>query len=184
MAKVTHVRKAQKSKTVRRCFRGGCGHVIDAGESYKYVSFRIGRMSTTRFFCAAHDPKRSELTMSDKLSQLYCAQEGFQDEACKATCVEDVAAAVRSVAEVARDVAQEYRDSMENMPEGLRESSGIEEKAEQCDNWEQELESAADEIDAMEAEEPEGEETEEDKLNAIIEEATEKGNEAVDNLEL
>lgn len=148
MARVTKVVKARKAQG--NCRR--CGKKIKKGDSYYHFSNRIGRSSLRRVYCNEHPPKPSEKTTSDKLSQLYAAQEAFEDGKYKT--LEEMAAALREAAEVAETVKDEYQESLDNMPDALRDSdpNDIQSKIDSCETWKDELESKADEIETLTAE--------------------------------
>lgn len=176
MPRVHHVKSARKSKIKRTCRR--CGKVIKPGDSYYHFANRIGRSSITKVFCNEHPPKASDKTTSDKLSQLYAAQENYSEHCDKLETFEDIAQAMHDAAEVAETVGQEYQDSFDNMPEQLQESSGIQEKIDSCESWHQELENAASEIEITDW--PDDEEAQ----AKALEEARSNGQSAIDSLEL
>lgn len=163
MAKLNFVKKAQDSKEPRKCIR--CGTKIKPGDSYWWFANRIGRSSIRKNYCAKHRPRPSDMTTSDKLSQLYSAQESVEDEQNNRTDKDGVpisfddyksamADALRSAADQARQVGGEYQESLDNMPEHLQESSGISERVEACIDWADALEAAADEVESFEYEAP------------------------------
>lgn len=174
MARV-HSQIARESKHQRLCRR--CGSEVVPGETYFYLTNRIGRRSIKKIFCKNHPPRPSDKTTSDKLGSLYRAQEDFADSIAKLDNLEDIAQAVRDVAQTAEDVGQEYSDSKDNMPEQLQDSSGLDEKIEACESWKDALEQAADEVEGMDL--PEGDEKE-----SALESARQTGQDAVDQLEL
>jgi hypothetical protein len=157
MARVTHAAKARKD--AGQCSR--CRTPIKAGEPYKWFANRIGRSSHRKNFCKNCNPRPSEMTTSDKLSNLYAAQESIEDALQRGeqdfeTFRDNVRAALEEAAQTARDTGQEYRDSKDNMPESFQNSSPgeeLDEKADQCDAWADELESAAQEVESTEREE-------------------------------
>jgi hypothetical protein len=154
MARIKTVAKAQKDQG--KCRR--CGAPILAGSKYYWFANRIGRSSIRKNFCAAHYPKASEVTTSDKLSQIYSAQEDLAVAIDAAGSLEDLSSALRDAAGIAQEVAEAYRESISNMPESFQNGSQaeeMEEKASQCEDWASALESAADEVEGMEPEEPE-----------------------------
>lgn len=161
MPRVTRVNKAQKKQG--QCSK--CGAKIKVGDSYVWWANRIGRSSIRKVRCGKKEcyPRASDLTTSDKLSQVYAAQEQLEDVIQKAGCISEIAEALRDCASTANDVAQEYRDSVDNMPENLQNGSQADEmnqKADDLESWAQDLESAADEVEDCEEEEEEGESTE------------------------
>lgn len=182
MARVTHVKKAQKGQG--NCRR--CGHVIIVGEPYYWLANRIGRSSQRKVFCDSHPPRPSDTTTSDKLSTLYAAQESFSDNFPYAD-VSDIASALRDVAQAACDTKDEYQNSFDNMPEKFQESSGIQEKIDACESWESACNDAADEIEGEDAPEKEEEQSDEDhekNVDEWLSGMNDKAQEAVDSLEL
>lgn len=121
---------------------GRCGREIKPGERYFSYSFRYGG---TQVRCSEHYPKQSELTQS-KLSELYSAIEGAEEEMASAETVDDIVTAVGSVEEVARDLASEYEEAAEAF-------GGAGENAERAEM----LESYADELSNFSPDEAEAE---------------------------
>jgi hypothetical protein len=162
MPRLHYVKKARFSKKPRKCRR--CQAVIKQGDAYYWFANRIGRASIRKDFCTLHRPKQSDMTTSDKLARLYEARETVEGvlKGSIARCDWDdyrseVSAALRECAETAREVGSEYEESRNNMPEGLQDSgtgAEIEEKAQSCESWADELEQAADDIDSTDAPEP------------------------------
>ena len=196
MAHLTLVKSARDNKKGRVCRR--CAKPIKKGDSYFWFANRIGRSSRKSTFCADHRPRPSEMTTSDKLSQLYAAREAVEDAMRRSddngntVSLEDykeaVQAALEDAASTARDVGEEYRDSKSNLPDSLQDSQtgqDIEEKADACDAWADELESAASEIESYEAEVPDDlEEGDEPDLDSQFEELEEIASRALEALEL
>ena len=155
MPKVTHVAKAMKDAGT--CCK--CRAAIKAGEPYKWFANLIGRTSIKKKFCANCRVRSSDLTTSDKLSRLYAAQESIEDiltgddfTALKAVAPD----ALQCAANEAREVGQEYQESFDNMPDGLQQGDTgqrIEEMANNCESWADELESAINEVDGIEVDE-------------------------------
>lgn len=185
MPRVTLVKKAQKDQGA--CRR--CGTEIKTGDPYRWFANRIGRSSIRKNFCEKCVPRPSDLTTSDKLSQLYTAQEGLEDAIAAAGSVDDLACALREAAGEANEVAEAYRDSISNMPDSLQQGSQadeMEEKASSCEEWAQNLEQAADEIEAMEPDEVDSEEEDEQEaaLEALLESARTRADDAAGELSI
>lgn len=121
-------------------------HGIKKGDTYYSWSFRYGGTykSLTR-------PKPSQLTQS-KLSSVYAAIEDMEENVAAATSIDDISEALNTCAESVGEVAQEYRDGVENMisQEGAIAQESIE-KADNLDEFKQELEDAATEVDNLSA---------------------------------
>ena len=184
---LTYVNAARAGKP-KHCKR--CGTKINLGESYWWISHRLGKMSIRHNWCQLHHPRPSELTMSDKLSNLYAARESVEDVSWDAetpleTYKDDLESALNDAAQVARETGDEYREAKENMPESLQESDTAQlcdERADACDAWADELEQAAQEVANYEPDEPpEGEELD---VNAELEKIQEFATSALDALEL
>lgn len=158
--RVHYVKSARKSKKARTC---RCGHVVQPGEGYKWAEPRFGPI---KIWCHEHSPRRSELTTS-KLATLYDAQDDFTTEGVET--IEDLQASLESLAEVAREVAEEYQDSIDNMPDALQESSPA---AEQMREYIYDLEQYADDLESFSPDEQEDEESDEDFVSRIQEEAS------------
>lgn len=154
MAKVTQVQKARKP--AGNCSR--CGTAIKTGDSYFWFANRIGRSSRRKNYCGNCRPRPSEITTSDKLSELYAAQESIEDSLNRGELNfeefrDQVKSACEDAASTAHEVADQYRESKDNLPENFQNSTPgeeLDEKADQCDNWAEALESAASEIESTE----------------------------------
>ena len=156
MARVTYVKKAQgrKDGRLRRCVK--CGTEIKPGDSYKWTALRIGRMSQRKDFCANCRIRPSDQTTSPHLQTIYSAQESAQDALDQGgeLALVDIAEIVRGYAEGVREASESYGESADNMEDGFGHetemSSSIREKAEACESFADETESAADDIEGME----------------------------------
>jgi chromosome segregation ATPase len=142
--RVTVVKKAQKE--VGHC--GKCRTAIHKGDGYQWIKFRRGG---TRTRCLKTECKftRSDMTTSDKLSQLYAAQEtAHHDLASAFDSLDDVRTILDECGSVAESVAEEYRESAQNIEDGFGHATStseeIGEKADACDAWKSELEGALD----------------------------------------
>jgi hypothetical protein len=79
-------------------------------------------------------PKRSQLTNSDFLGQIYDLEDDSGFDA--ATCPEDLASARDDIAQQLRDLGQEQQDKYDNMPDGLQQGDTgvlLEERAQACE---------------------------------------------------
>jgi hypothetical protein len=152
MPKVYKQKKSSRG-AVRTC--GRCGREIKPGEQYYQWSFRFGG---TRYNCADHYPRASELTQS-KMSGVYAAIEGAEDALPGASTVDEVNAIVQTTAEEIRAVSEEYNEAAEAMG-AAGESSESRERADT-------LESAADQLEQWEAEEGDDENDNDDARTEI-----------------
>lgn len=147
MARVTHVAKAQASKNARVCRT--CNQPIEVGMAYKWFATRIGRSSIRKNYHSGCNIPRSAFTTSDKLAQLYDAQDTIDNAYGK----DDIAAALDEAADIAESVAGEYEESADNIVEGFghetMQSEEIREKAESCTAWADVLRDAQSEIESL-----------------------------------
>ena len=129
MAKVTHVKHAQKDNPVCK-----------KGESYyHWTPFRSAKRYSKEY------PRASQLC-SGRKSEVMSTQEALEDDLKAAVYdIEAVQAACESAAESFRDQGQEYVDGADNMPENLQYG----EQAESMREMGASLESAADELEGM-----------------------------------
>lgn len=126
MARVHH-RKAAKDYP---------DHGITKGDLYYYTKIKTGPRSS-RVLRSKEPFKRSQLTSSEFLSQLYDIEDSL-------AALTDIGEA-RDLAESLRELGQEQQDKLDNMPEGLQESETgelLRTRAEGC-------EAAADSIDEI-----------------------------------
>lgn len=167
-----------KSKTYR-CER--CSEPIKPGEKYYEWSFRYG--GTHRQHASHGSPKASQLTQS-KMSAAYAAIEAAEEDVAKATTADEMASALSSCAEEIDNVYQEYSDSLDNMPDGLRqaaEDGEVGERMQALEEFKAELESKAFDLEGEEFE-PESEEKTNSNADAANEWLEDKRQEAVDTL--
>lgn len=140
----------------------------------------VGSHGVKKVRCSDHRPRPSELCGSDKLSRLMAAGESVEDATMAApvdfeSFKSDIADALRSAASEVEEVGQEYGESFDNLPEGLQQGETgqrCEEMRDNCSDWASQIESAADEVEALEEPETkEGEEPGEVDVQAIIDAA-------------
>jgi hypothetical protein len=108
---------------------------IKKGESYYWWKFRFGGkiMSKTQ-------PKASQLTQSEFLSQLYDIQDRLAE--ISGDDITMLQGDVESISEELNQMAEECREKHDNMPEGLQEGEVgqmLEERADACENAASEL---------------------------------------------
>lgn len=199
--KVHLVKKCRKDQG--KCRR--CQAEIKKGDPYRWIKFAFG----PRFvYCQDHYPRPSEMTMSDHLSNLYLAREDVED------CIDEVNGALQydgmlfvidntttlvefiaDAAEVADNERDSYEESAMNVDEhfpGSSQVDEIQEKANACSEWSDDLSEARDWIEekAKELQAPGMDITSEDytETTEIQQEITEqimtKAREVVDSLEL
>lgn len=168
MPKVHHV-KARKDYPDKGIVKGQMCYVW---------SLKTGPRSS-RNYRQLTPPKRSQLTTSDFLSQLY---DIFDETVAKAEGFEDIATAADNL----RDLGQEQQDKFDNMPEGLQQGDTgqmLEARANGCESAAEELQSIADDLETK-LSELDDEKTEYDRLVALWEEYDAKVEEAEDGDEI
>lgn len=137
MARVYTIQKARASKHKRFCCN--CRQEVQVGERYRYADLKTGTYtSTTRIWCFRCQPKQSQLTVNDRMVQLYTAQEDLQDFLKQFNNgdieVSDLESAFNDVADSIEEVADSYEESIENMPENLQYSAQADEMREKADS--------------------------------------------------
>jgi len=140
--KVNTVKKAQKDQGT--C--PACGKEIKAGDAYKWAK---GRFTSKKIRCESCAFRQSDLTSSDKLSQVYAAQEAAEDAMAEWDGDgEEAKSIMETLAEAIREVAQEYQESADSIHENFSESSTAdecEEKANDLEQWADDCEQAGEE---------------------------------------
>lgn len=135
MPRVTKVLKARKAIPQ---------YGIAVGDTYYHWAFMVGGRGGPKI-CSKTPPKRSQLTRSDFLSQVYT----IQDESLTSDNIKS-ADDLRDVATTVEELGQEQTDKFENMPEGLQQGDTgqmLEERAQQCESWAESINSQADELE-------------------------------------
>ena len=138
---------------------GKCGIELPKGSSYRWIKFRFG---PKRKRCSRHECRfrGSDMTTSDKISDLYSAQEQIEDAmgllqgALQEMEPEGIALDLDTLAETIEDsiflvegAADGYEESAANLDEYFPGSAQVDmcnEKADNCRNYQTELESAKD----------------------------------------
>lgn len=118
---------------------------IKKGDRYWYAQIKTGPRSS-RTLRQLQPFKRSQLTSSDFLSQLY----DIEDDLDNVVQDENLPGTLREIAENLRNLGQEQQDKYDNMPEGLQQGPTgemLEERANNCESWADEIEQAADELE-------------------------------------
>jgi len=132
MPRVTHVKKARKDNPVAK-----------AGEPYYWWQFAFGAKQYSKT-----PPKRSQLTQSGFLSNLYDLQDGLQN---RFTDIDSIADDVQSFSDELEQIKDECQDSLDNMPEHLQEASAsgelLTERIDLLEQWVSDVEAIDAEID-------------------------------------
>lgn len=126
MPRVTTVKSARKPQ-------GDCGHCgkqLGVGQPYIWWQFRY-RPKLKRCTEQACYPRRSELTQSEILADLWDAVDDADDAAAKATTIDELVEIKSEAAERIQEVAGMVEGKVENMVEGFgHETSSSDELAE------------------------------------------------------
>lgn len=131
MAKVTFVKSARKDNPVAK-----------KGESYYWWKPMVGGRGGAKRY-SKERPSRSQLTQSEFLSTLYGIEDG---DMASAQTPEDF----KAVAEALRELGEEQQGKYDNMPEGLQQGDTgqmLEERAQGCESWADEIDQRADELE-------------------------------------
>lgn len=178
MARVTHVKKAQKAIP-------SAG--IKVGDSYYWWKFRYGGKHVSKEY-----PKRSQLTQSSFLSQLYDLEDRIGEFFCENK--DDFDSFRDEIASEIENLKDECQSSLDNMPEHLQESSVLTERVEALDSWQSEVENVEcedydeEEIrdekkSELDREDDEDEDAYESRIQEAVNEAIqEKVDQAIDDL--
>lgn len=127
MARANFVAKARKDNPVAL-----------KGESYWWWKFRYGgkQFSKTR-------PERHQLTQSAFYSQLWQLEDDFEKRIYDVGTVEEFPELIESMSGDLETLMEECQESLDNMPEGLQESSAsgelLAERIDSLDSWINEL---------------------------------------------
>ena len=134
MPRLHHVQKARKSYPDDN---------INAGDSYYWWQFAFGPKMKSKT-----KPRRSQLTQSGFLSNLYDLQDGLANRFTDIDAIDDDKQTLIDELEQMKD---ECQDSLDNMPEHLQEASPagelLTERIDGLEEWVSELESIDAEID-------------------------------------
>ena len=144
IARVTTVAKSMKPYVCEKCRTE-----LPKGSEYRH--YKVGFRSHYRHIrCMAAEctPRPSELE-SSKMSQVYSAQEDFEAALDAATCADDIRTALEEYGNAVREVGEAYREAGTD-DNGTEWSPDSIERAEA-------LESAGDEIEGIEIEDPDTE---------------------------
>lgn len=175
MARVTFVKKAQKDIPDTD---------IKAGDSYYWWKFRFGGKHTSKT-----PPKRSQLTQSNFLSQLYELEDRLSEFTCSSK--DDFDSFKGEMVADIESVRDECQDSLDNMPDQLQSAPTgelLQERIDGMDSWIADIENVEcdyDEEDTRseikeenEQEEGESEEDYNERIEALV---TEKEEEVVND---
>lgn len=134
MTRAHFVKKARKDNPV-----------VKAGSSYWWWKFAYRRKqySATR-------PRSSQLTQS-RWGEVLVIEEDFDDSIARASSTEDLEGAAQEAVDQLRAIADEFQESIYNMPEQLQDSETANQIQERVDN----LNNAADTMEALDWIEPE-----------------------------
>lgn len=152
MPRVHHVKKARKKNPV-----------VDAGEEYYWWKFAFRPKQFSKTY-----PKRSQLTQSDFLSQVYDLEDDRIAKLSTDMSLEDLQSERDELVEEIRTLGEECQEKLDNMPEQLQYApSGetLQNRVDECENWASELEN----IDISTEEDLSDEEKETEKERVVEE---------------
>lgn len=141
--------KSKAGKPYRCC---KCSAPIKAGQQYYEWCFY--RSTPTRKHVTCGTPRSSETT-SSRMSGVYAAAEGVSDDveaARKSLDVSSLADTLRNAATDVDSVKDEYQDSWDNLGDNFQNGQPgeeIQEKIDALEQFAQELNDAADEIEGL-----------------------------------
>lgn len=107
MPRVHHVKKARKDNPVAK-----------AGESYYWWKFRFGGKRYSKTY-----PRRSQLTQSGFLSELWDIEDGIDDRFEGLTDPDEIESAKDDLVGELEALMEQCQESLDNMPYELQESS-------------------------------------------------------------
>ena len=135
-----------------------CGTEITVGSSYRWVQIKSGPYGGRTLIRCSVCPswRQSELT-SSKMSGIYAAQEHLSDVIDSLETVDDLTDAAQTFADAVREVGEEYRESQSNMVDGFGHDTSMSDelgdKADQLDDWANDIEYL--DFESFDEEEPE-----------------------------
>lgn len=163
MARVHFVKKARKADKYSE---------IKRGDSYYWWKFRFGGKHKSKT-----PPRRSQLTQSEFLGTMY----DIEDRIAEIKTLEDAQSERDAIVDELRDLASEQEDKLSNMPDSLQYAPTgemLQNRADECNSFADELEGIDLEIEEEEPEVVEREEGESDEdYQKRVEEAQEKSRE-------
>ena len=154
MARINRVGKARKDQG--RC--APCGEPILAGQAYKWVkprAYRGGRGIKRSRHIGCPTWRRSELTSSEHLGNLYGADETVEDFIAEATApdFEGLAAAMDDALSMIDEARSGYEEAADNIEDGFGHSTYISDelrdKAQEVEDFHTTVDEARSEIEAM-----------------------------------
>jgi len=181
MARVFTSKKSTAGKAIK-CKR--CQREIKPGENYYHYTRRFSRIGKgVRYtHCSEHRPRPTDLS-SSPMAEIYEAQEDAAKAIHAADNCADMMQAIEDLKSVVEDVKSRAEDSLENMPEGLRESSDsgntLQERIDALDSYISELEN----VSVEDTEPEEGEDAEEGESTSL-EDARSECDNAIESLSL
>ena len=119
MARINTIQKAKQSKKDRRC--KGCGHIVQPGESYKYIDKRTSypRFGSVRLiFCQSCHPRPSD-TLSGRAAEVAKMEEDFSGSVQSATTTDDLRSALEDLKSEIESMKETFEESAENIESGF-----------------------------------------------------------------
>lgn len=151
-----HLKTKNKGIKHRRYHCCQCSDPIIAGQ--KYYQWKFRGQEPTRQHQTHGAPRQSQL-MLGRLSEVYAAIEGLEDDLAAARKSEDIselASAFETAAEEVERVRDEYQEGLDAMPDSLQSSSKGEESQEKIDaldTFADSISTAADDLGSVDEDE-------------------------------
>jgi DNA repair ATPase RecN len=135
-----------KVNTVKSARKDYPEYGIKKGDTYYWWSFNFGPTFKSKTY-----PKRSQLTRSDFLSQLWDLEDNLADRFSGLDNEDDIQAELDSLKDDIQNLLDETQEKYDNMPDQLRDSSDagntLQERIDGLENWISELDSVDVSID-------------------------------------
>lgn len=145
-------KKMPRVHTVKKARKDYKEHGIKKGETYYWWKFRYGGKRVSKTY-----PRRSQLTQSGFLSQLYDLQDRIASASAECTDAESLQSFVDDIKGEIENLKDECESNLDNMPEHLKETSSSGELLTQRIEG---LEQAIDELDSFDCDYEEPDENE------------------------
>lgn len=132
-----------RAKFVKKARKDYLDNKIKKGDSYYWWKFNFSSVIHRQL----NAPRRSQLTQSPFLSELY----GIQDDISEMEFTEDVESELEEITGRVQELIDQAQESLDNMPEHLQESSAsgetLRERVDALEDWHNELDSIETEIE-------------------------------------
>jgi len=123
-----------KVNTVKKARKDYPDFGIKKGDTYYYWSFNFGPTVKSKTY-----PKRSQLTRSDFLAQLWDLEDGLPERFHNLDNVSDIESELETLKDEIQNLLDGTQEKYDNMPEQLQESSDagqtLQERIDALENW-------------------------------------------------